>query len=288
MLRRVAALSLCKYMAVSKRFCDEHLQLLFSILFPRQGRTEGVLGGLAENDVDSCLPKAGSSVIVVQEDLTLRQSLLVAVGDLLFRHPNTVEPWSDRLYAALGNVPGTVCDEAPGRGQSAEELRLTALLVLTHLVLNDMIKPRAVMLVRALWLTSCHHEPTARIARLLFKELGKRTSNVIYNLLPQVIAGLCEPQVVGSGVKVEDSGGQEIIRFIVQFIEKEKHVEGLIEKFSTRLAQCAEVAGGAANSQAGKEAMDFVGDDAGHEDAPARAKNSIWCFAHALGALNYS
>ena len=27
------------------------------------------------------------------EDLTLRQSLLVAVGDLLFRHPNVVEPW---------------------------------------------------------------------------------------------------------------------------------------------------------------------------------------------------
>ena len=28
------------------------------------------------------------------QDLTLRQSLLVAVGDLLFRHPNVVEPWS--------------------------------------------------------------------------------------------------------------------------------------------------------------------------------------------------
>ena len=27
------------------------------------------------------------------QDLTLRQSLLVAVGDLLFRHPNVVEPW---------------------------------------------------------------------------------------------------------------------------------------------------------------------------------------------------
>lgn len=27
------------------------------------------------------------------KDLTLRQSLLVAVGDLLFRHPNVVEPW---------------------------------------------------------------------------------------------------------------------------------------------------------------------------------------------------
>lgn len=80
------------------------------------------------------------------EDLTLRQSLLVAVGDLLFRHPNVVEPWTGRLYATLSAVDD--------RG-SAAELRLTALLVLTHLVLNDMMKPRPVLLIRALWLTAC-------------------------------------------------------------------------------------------------------------------------------------
>merc|ERR1719171_249461 len=33
-LRRVGALSLCKMMVVSRRFCEEHLQLLFSLLFP--------------------------------------------------------------------------------------------------------------------------------------------------------------------------------------------------------------------------------------------------------------
>merc|ERR1719262_1896461 len=34
-LRRVGSLSLCKLMIVSRRFCEEHLQLLFSLLFPR-------------------------------------------------------------------------------------------------------------------------------------------------------------------------------------------------------------------------------------------------------------
>merc|ERR1740138_801040 len=34
-LRRVGAISLCKYMTVSKRFCEENMQLLFSVLFPK-------------------------------------------------------------------------------------------------------------------------------------------------------------------------------------------------------------------------------------------------------------
>merc|ERR1719424_1192790 len=42
-LRRVAAISLCKYMTVSKRFCQEHLQLLFSVLFPK-AKDAGLLG----------------------------------------------------------------------------------------------------------------------------------------------------------------------------------------------------------------------------------------------------
>merc|ERR1719188_240997 len=42
-LRRLGALSLCKYMIVSKKFCEDNLQLLFSILFPKGRSTTSVL-----------------------------------------------------------------------------------------------------------------------------------------------------------------------------------------------------------------------------------------------------
>jgi len=282
-LRRVAAISLCKYMTVSKRFCEEHLQLLFSVLFPKTN-SSSILGATQEED-----PAAtqGGKMAVLFEDLTLRTTLLVSVGDLLFRHPNVVEPWSDRLYSALGNGGGTA--------QGNVELRLTALLVLTHLVLNDMLKPRSVLLVRALWLTACPHEPTARVARILFQELSKRTSSVIYNLLPMIIAGIPEHQ---SAAGVAGSS-EDRVKFVMQFIEKEKHIEGLIEKLTVRLEQAADVAGGKASSLDVPKNAAAVGDSQMPEEeevedekpqtvANCHARAMVSCLATALGAMNYS
>ena len=51
------------------------------------------------------------------------------MGDLAFRFPNLFEPYSNRLYARL-------------RDQNLR-VRKNALMVLAHLILNDMIKVRA-------------------------------------------------------------------------------------------------------------------------------------------------
>lgn len=270
-LRRLGAIGLCKFMTVSKRFCQENLKLLFSVLFPKAGQA-GALG--AADAEDAC----GGDVL---EDLTLRQALLVAVGDLLFRHPNVVEPWTGRLYATLSgpiNIDGESETE-----NAAADLRLTSLLVLTHLVLNDMIKPRPAFLIRALWLTASAHEPTSKVARILFQELSKRTTNVVYNLLPEIIARLPEYEQDAG----EADGRKGRVQYIMQFVEKEKHIEGLIEKFSLRLEQCAGAASGVAapTQEVTDTAADAADVDAG---APAEARDTIGCLAHALGSMNYS
>jgi len=265
-LRRLGAIGLCKFMTISKKFCEENLQLLFSILFPKN-KAAAVLesvGGETQADLI-----AGSSIALL-EDMTLRQSLLVAVGDLLFRHPNVVEPWTGRLYATLGAPAGQGSE-----GQRAIELRLTALLVLTHLVLNDMMKPRAILLVRALWLTACTHATTARVARILFQELSKRSTNVVYNLLPEIIARL--PEHSGTSGQVE-GGAEERVKYVMQFIEKEKHIEGMIEKFIVRLEQSANLTGTNATQ----------GEDEEGDASPARAQETVSCLSHALGSMNYT
>mmetsp|Transcript_35580 Transcript_35580/g.55307 ORF Transcript_35580/g.55307 Transcript_35580/m.55307 type:complete len:1595 (-) Transcript_35580:167-4951(-) len=287
-VRRVAAISLCKYMTVSKRFCEEHLQLLFSVLFPKNKEQTGLLASSmadAESTAqDSANPSGGTELL---EDLTLRQSLLVAVGDLLFRHPNVVEPWTDRLYTALGSPAGGSADSIA----RATDLRLTALLVLTHLVLNDMMKPRAVLLGRALRLTACKHESTARVARILYQELSKRSNNVLYNLMPEIIARL--PEAMNDENDGATASAEDRVGWVMQFIEKEKHIEGLIEKLSTRLEAASDIKG------MSKEGFTTAADADGNEDddniehmlpsvAPSGALETVSCLAHAIGAMNYS
>merc|ERR1712032_365696 len=98
------------------------------------------------------------------------------------------------------------------------------------------------------WLTACPHEQTSRVARIMFQELSKRSTNVVYNLLPEIIARLPEQQ----GSQKVKGGADGRAQYIMQFVEKEKHIEGLIEKLSIRLEQTANLAGTAPATQASR------------------------------------
>ena len=64
-LQSSGAMALAKYMMVSSEFCEENLQLLFTILEKSR-------------------------------DPVIRANTIIAAGDLSFRFPNTVEPWTPR------------------------------------------------------------------------------------------------------------------------------------------------------------------------------------------------
>ena len=88
-------------MAIDGGFCEAHLALIFTRL-----RDES--------------------------DKGTRAALMVALGDLAFRFPNAVEPWTEHLYGVRewGN---SLHDPDSG-------VRQHAITVLAHLVLNDMMK----------------------------------------------------------------------------------------------------------------------------------------------------
>ena len=56
----------------------------------------------------------------------IRANMIIAAGDLSFRFPNILEPWTPRMYACLRDDSSLV--------------RSNTVTVLTHLILNDMIK----------------------------------------------------------------------------------------------------------------------------------------------------
>ncbi|KAK1744873.1 condensin complex subunit 1 [Skeletonema marinoi] len=185
-LMQSATLALCKCMCISKSFCEKHLSLLFSVL------------AKAPND-----------------DQDLRANIVVALGDLAFRFPNELEPYTPKIYACL-------------RDKSIRVRRHT-LMVLTHLILNDMVKVKGQVCEIALCLQD--NESTIRdMARLLFHELSKRTNSPIYNLLPDIVSQL-------SQLDLKQEVFREIMQFLLSFIKKDRQNEMLLEKWC-----CADLA----------------------------------------------
>jgi len=189
-LMQSATLALCKCMCISKSFCEKHLSLLFSVL------------AKAPND-----------------DQDLRANIVVALGDLAFRFPNELEPYTPKIYACL-------------RDKSIRVRRHT-LMVLTHLILNDMVKVKGQVCEIALCLQD--NESTIRdMARLLFHELSKRTNSPIYNLLPDIVSQL-------SQLDLKQEVFREIMQFLLSFIKKDRQNEMLLEKLVLRFPKCTTI-----------------------------------------------
>ena len=103
-------------------------------------------------------------------------------------------------------------------------------MVLTHLILNDMVKVKGQVCEIAI----CLRDKDSRIrdmSRLLFHELSKRSNNPIYNLLPEIISQLSQ-----MSVSTEDF--RSILTFLLAFIKKERQNEMLMEKLCQRFPKC--------------------------------------------------
>lgn len=189
-LLETSVLSLCKFMTVSGSFCEKYLPLLFTAL------------------------STSSST-----SMTMRTNTIVALGDLVIRFPNEVEPYTQQIYAFLR--------------EDSISVRRHTLMVLTHLILNDMIKVKGQVCEIAL----CLRDEDIRMrdmARFLFHELSKRSNNPVYNLLPDIISQL-------SSIRIAKEDFRCIMTFLLGFITKERQNEMLVDKLCLRFPQCTSI-----------------------------------------------
>ena len=193
LLRGAALAALSRLMAIDGAFCEDHLALIFT-------RLRG------------------------ESDRGTRAALMVALGDLAFRFPNAVEPWTEHLYG-LREWGNSLHDSDAG-------VRQHAVTVLAHLVLNDMMKVKGHIAEMA----RCLEDPDPRVAsvaRLLFHELSRKHGNPIYNLLPDLLSRLS-----GDAALVPDAF-QRIMTRLLGFIDKDRQTESLADKFTNRFAEAA-------------------------------------------------
>ncbi|KAG0620104.1 hypothetical protein M758_4G189600 [Ceratodon purpureus] len=181
-LRSSAMLALCKLMAIDADFCDQNLQLLFTV-----AQSSG--------------------------EAAVRSNCIIALGDLAFRFPNVLEPWTEHMYARLNDKD--------------RKVRKNAVLVLTHLILNDMVKVKGHISEMVLRLED-EDERIQNLVKLFFHELSNKGNNPIYNLLPDILSRLSNHN------DLPQDTFRSVMQFLINSITKDKQKEGLFEKLCHR------------------------------------------------------
>ncbi|GER25793.1 condensin complex subunit 1 [Striga asiatica] len=150
---------------------------------------------------------------------TVRSNCTIALGDLAVRFPNLLEPWTENMYARL-------------RDQSVS-VRKNAVLVLSHLILNDMMKVKGYINEMAVRLED-EDERISNLAKLFFHELSKKGNNPIYNLLPDILGKLSCQNLNGETFC-------NIMQFLIGSIKKDKQMESLVEKLCNRFTGVSDI-----------------------------------------------
>lgn len=114
------------------------------------------------------------------------------------------------------------------------EVRYNTLMVVTHLVLNDMIKVKGQVSHVAMSLCD-PAEPVAELAKLFFIKLSERSNNPVYNLLGDIIGtfsrdcsdgdsmdSIVNSTVSGSGLALTTKQFRSIMHFLLSFVHKDK------------------------------------------------------------------
>ncbi|KAI0074195.1 hypothetical protein K474DRAFT_1665696 [Panus rudis PR-1116 ss-1] len=152
-------------------------------------------------------------ILETSKDASIRSNTVIALGDVAVSFSSIIDENSNELYKGLSDSDLTV--------------KKNTLMVLTHLILNGMIKVKGQLGEMAKCLEH-EDERITDLAKLFFSELATK-ENAIYNNLPDVISHLS----VGAHA-VEEEVFQSTMKYIFTFIEKEKQAETIVEKLCQR------------------------------------------------------
>ncbi|KIK68647.1 hypothetical protein GYMLUDRAFT_54247 [Collybiopsis luxurians FD-317 M1] len=152
-------------------------------------------------------------ILETSKDAGIRSNIVIALGDVAVSFSSIIDENSNELYKGLSDRDPIV--------------KKNTLMVLTHLILNGMIKVKGQLGEMAKCVED-EDERIADLAKLFFQELSTK-DNAIYNNLPDVISHLSAGEHA-----VEEEMFQKTLKFIFGFIEKEKQAENIVEKLCQR------------------------------------------------------
>lgn len=149
-------------------------------------------------------------------DPNIRSNCVLGLGDMAVCFNNLVDENTDFLYQRLTDENLMV--------------QRTCLMTVTFLILAGQVKVKGQLSAMA----KCLENPDESISdmcRLFFTELATK-DNAIYNGFIDIFSGL------SNDATLSKDSMKRIVRFLVGFIEKEKHQKQLADKLFVRLKKC--------------------------------------------------
>ncbi|KAI9242455.1 MAG: armadillo-type protein [Podila humilis] len=161
------------------------------------------------------------TILEKSHEPAIRSNIIIALGDMAVCFNNLIDANIAYLYKRLSD--------------SDRAVKKNTLMVLTHLILNGMVKVKGQLGEMAI----CLVDEDARIsdlARLFFTELTSK-DNAVYNNMPDIISHLSN-----SENKVDEESYRKIMRFLFELI-KDKSMDSMIEKLCQRFKNTEEPRG---------------------------------------------
>ncbi|KAF9874328.1 hypothetical protein CkaCkLH20_08311 [Colletotrichum karsti] len=149
-------------------------------------------------------------------DAIVRSNAVIALGDMAVCFNHLIDENTDFLYRRLNDKDQSV--------------KRTCLMTLTFLILAGQVKVKGQLGEMA----KCLEDEDRRIAdlaRMFFTELSTK-DNAVYNHFVDMFSLLSAEKAL------EEESFRRIIRFLLGFVEKDKHAKQLAEKLAARLQRC--------------------------------------------------
>ncbi|KAJ5116482.1 hypothetical protein N7456_000830 [Penicillium angulare] len=150
------------------------------------------------------------------EDPIVRSNAVIALGDMAVSFNHLIDENTDFLYRRLN-------DDDPS-------VKRTCLMTLTFLILAGQVKVKGQLGEMAKCLED-DDKKIADLARMFFTELATK-DNAVYNHFVDMFSLLSAER------NLEEASLRRIVKFLIGFVEKEKHARQLADKLAARLPRC--------------------------------------------------
>ncbi|KAI1767173.1 condensin component [Hypoxylon sp. FL1150] len=148
-------------------------------------------------------------------DATVRSNVVIALGDMAVCFNHLIDENTDFLYRRLADRDLSV--------------KRTCLMTLTFLILAGQVKVKGQLGEMAKCLED-EDKRIADLARMFFTELSTK-DNAVYNHFVDMFSLL-------SAGQMDEESFRRIVKFLLGFVEKDKHARQLAEKLAARLQRC--------------------------------------------------
>ncbi|CAI7608793.1 unnamed protein product [Penicillium manginii] len=150
------------------------------------------------------------------EDPIVRSNAVIALGDMAVSFNHLIDENTDFLYRRLNDDDASV--------------KRTCLMTLTFLILAGQVKVKGQLGEMAKCLED-GDKKIADLARMFFTELATK-DNAVYNHFVDMFS------LLSAEKNLEEASLRRIVKFLIGFVEKEKHARQLADKLAARLPRC--------------------------------------------------